>query len=123
MTERERLGKLILTTPKKDIIYLGRKCGRAYQTAEDIADHLIANGVIVPPCKVGDTLYSIQGFDGKPEQGEPYQVTDITIYENSIVIHVTDTWLFTRNVYAEDFSKTILFTREEAEKAFKECEE
>lgn len=26
---------------------------------ETIADHLLANGVIVPPCKVGDTVYSI----------------------------------------------------------------
>ena len=25
--------------------------------AADIADRLLANGVIVPPCKVGDTLY------------------------------------------------------------------
>ena len=26
---------------------------------EQIADHLLANGVIVPPCKVRDTVYSI----------------------------------------------------------------
>ena len=25
--------------------------------AKHIADHLLANGVIVPPCKVGDTIY------------------------------------------------------------------
>ena len=26
---------------------------------ETIADHLIENGVIVPPCKIGDTVYAI----------------------------------------------------------------
>lgn len=25
--------------------------------AEEMADYLIANGVICPPCKVGDTIY------------------------------------------------------------------
>lgn len=28
---------------------------------ETLADHLIANGVIVPPCKVGDTVYYLDG--------------------------------------------------------------
>jgi hypothetical protein len=29
-----------------------------YLYAEQIADHLLANGVVVPPCKVGDTVYA-----------------------------------------------------------------
>ena len=39
---------------------------------EDIADHLLANGVIVPPCKVGDTVWLLQkrckyaGDENKP---------------------------------------------------------
>ncbi len=32
-------------------------------TVEQIADYLIEHGVIVPPCKVGDTVYCI--FRGK----------------------------------------------------------
>ena len=31
--------------------------GCARHWAEIIADYLLANGVIVPPCKVGDTVY------------------------------------------------------------------
>lgn len=31
-----------------------------YPTIEMIADYLIANGVIVPPCEVGETLYLVQ---------------------------------------------------------------
>ena len=30
-----------------------------YATPEDVADYLIAEGVIVPPCKVGDDIYWI----------------------------------------------------------------
>ena len=33
---------------------------RADCTIENIADRLLANGVIVPPCKVGDTVYSLR---------------------------------------------------------------
>ena len=28
-----------------------------FPSVEEIADHLLANGVIVPPCNVGDTVY------------------------------------------------------------------
>lgn len=34
-------------------------------TAIALADYLLANGVIVPPCKVGDIVYAI--FEGKIE--------------------------------------------------------
>lgn len=33
------------------------ECDVQTETLSQIADHLIANGVIVPPCKVGDTVY------------------------------------------------------------------
>lgn len=44
MTERERLMKLISDMPKD-------------QTAPEMADYLLANGVIVPPVKVGDIVF------------------------------------------------------------------
>ena len=46
--------------------------GCARNWAEVIADHLIENGVIVPPCKVGDKYYKVErwctegGFWEKP---------------------------------------------------------
>ena len=117
MTDRDRLIELI---SKSDI--LCDDCGEygnSYCT-EALADYLLANGVIVPPCKVGDTVYSIQGFDGKPEQCEPYEVTDITIYENNlVVVHITDNLLFTRNMYVDDFGETVFLTKEEAERELK----
>ena len=30
------------------------------ENTSDIADYLLENGVIVPPCKVGDTVYELQ---------------------------------------------------------------
>ena len=47
---RDRLIELIMSTPKKEIKIGGRANGKTYQTAGNIADYLIANGVIVTPC-------------------------------------------------------------------------
>ena len=52
---KDRLMELLKSAPL---------CGYAFDdqysdgTIEKIADHLLANGVIAPPCKVGDTVYS-----------------------------------------------------------------
>ncbi len=105
---RDRLVELLRTVDNMRLMRKG---------FSECADYLLENGVIVPPCKVGDVVYSIQGFNGKPEQCEPYTVTDITIYENTITIHITDEWLFCRNMYPDDIGKTVFRTREEAEKA------
>ena len=51
MTERERLIEL-----------LNKSCeerGWIMNGAKTIADYLLENGVIVSPCKVGDTVYAI----------------------------------------------------------------
>ena len=48
MTEREKLIELLKSGGVRDFPFNAA-----------LADHLLANGVIVPPCKVGDTLYMI----------------------------------------------------------------
>ena len=57
---RDRLVELVETAKKE----WWEKSGR-YQTskaeADYIADHLIENGVVVPPCKVGGTVYITYG--------------------------------------------------------------
>ena len=57
MDQRKRLIELITAAPTIDIPIGSRAQGKTYRTAQTIADHLLANGVIVPPCKVGDTVY------------------------------------------------------------------
>ena len=63
MTDRDRLIKLIQEAEDDYMVYeMGAQAlaiGIFKSREEYIADHLIANGVIAPPCKVGDTYYRI----------------------------------------------------------------
>lgn len=49
---RDRLVELLKNSPHLDTLYC---------EFEDAADWLIANSVIVPPCKVGQTIYYLDG--------------------------------------------------------------
>ena len=87
----------------------------------ECADHLLANGVIVPPCKVGDTVYEffdVRGF---------YSITEL-IVENIVVgVNPPKCVLYTKSkqsnskdrFFNDSFGKTLFFTREEAEQALK----
>lgn len=88
-------------------------------TYEEQADHLLANGVIVLPCKVGDTVYDI--YEAKVNgEGEirALKVTDIRIHLDKR----SKAWLIIGGYYfaVGDFGKTVFLTREEAEAALKE---
>lgn len=50
MTDRDRLIELLKDAPSLDVLY-GQD-----EEWESAAYHLLANGVIVPPCKVGDKV-------------------------------------------------------------------
>lgn len=60
---KDRLRDLIINTPRINNC-VGRKQGRTIKTADHIANHLLANGVIVPPCKVGDTVFMPWEYKG-----------------------------------------------------------
>ena len=65
---RERLIGLIqeaFMQPKYEFYTGGRNCAKGYVSAKTIADYLLENGVIVPPCKVGDYVYKIHNNDWK----------------------------------------------------------
>lgn len=53
MTDRERLIEILEDTLHE------WECDVQPETLSQIAEHLLANGVIVPPCKVGDTVWAI----------------------------------------------------------------
>ena len=77
---------------------------------EFVADYLLANGVIVPPCKVGDTVYvNIFGVETVE-----LKVQSIEIMQSKTVFHCG-------GIAFEDdeFGKTVFLTREEAEKALR----
>ena len=64
-----------------------------------IADYLIKNGVIVLPCKMGDTMYRIKGW--YPREVDSFVVPDVE-------------WVVSN---MHDFGRLFFFTREEAESA------
>ena len=96
----------------------------ARKQAEYVADRLLANGVIVPPCKVGDTVYMPWQWGGTDG------IAILTIERISITeARPTVRTDFYSDDYAyfdkyncgvfsfDDFGKTVFLTREEAEKA------
>ena len=128
---RDRLRSLLL------------ECGVNINTTH-IADHLIENGVIVPPCKVGDIVYAIGDKDG-------HQIKECRVVDFGFA----DAERFQVSVYFEcdqdcdgcyfndwsqsycgewgcsgeygsglisiaDFGKTVFLTQEEAEQKLKE---
>ena len=85
---------------------------------EALADHLIANGVILPPCKVGDKVYLIPCYNGNPlgiVQEDKVQMIGIT----SRGVHIK-----ARNHHDHNkmymLGKTVFLTKEQAEQKLKE---
>lgn len=119
MAHRKRLVELLdgLKLPPIDTdgeMYLEKS------DAEYIADHLLNNGVIVPPCKVGDTVYDIGGFP-KIMKAEIETITTNGTEMSSVVVNPNKPyhrWF----VNWKDIGKFVFLTREAAEKALKERE-
>jgi hypothetical protein len=86
---------------------------------EKQADFLLENGVIVPPCKVGDTLYVLVG---EPSQTiAEFHVRTVVFGEVHDVIGLTNKSVITiwDKRWYDLFGKTIFLTREESERALK----
>ena len=98
--------------------------GCAKYWADVIADKLLSEGVIVPPCKVGDTVYALSQMRDKrilPFISE-YEVTSISVGKKKcIVYHEMDGYI--KLFKQDDFGKTVFLTKEEAEKALAERSE
>ena len=95
MTDREQLIALLMAGA-------GDCLGKGISlNCSKLADYLLEHGVIVLPCKVGDTLYCQSAIKGHVTY---LKAPDIE-------------WIFENR---EIFGKEIFLTREEAEKALKE---
>ena len=88
-----------------------------------LADYLLKNGVIVPPCKVGDTLYDVTEFVEGRDCPDIYELQDNVIYVEKT--KGGDILFSYDGVYIDHdaISKTIFLTQEEAEKALERREE
>lgn len=89
------------------------KTDRVENFNEITADHLIENGVIVPPCKVGDVVYLIGEFT---HQIVCSRVTAIIYDDGGIWLALNGFLCMSIN---QSLGKTVFLTREEAEKALK----
>ena len=77
---RDRLIELIRNAPKTDTVYGDIKLAKPAQTLQTIADHLLANGVIVPPVKLGQTVYAVL-FEGDDAEIWPWSVCGFAFME------------------------------------------
>ena len=119
---RDRLIELI-----RDSIHILHGCFE-----EIIADHLLANGVVVPPCKVGDTVYFIQCkqiFEGRVILIRPFIHKDHTNFHGNVLYECINPFYDDGRtmehqisvVFKEYGENTIAYlTREEAEAKLKE---
>ena len=113
MNERERLIEILKNNQGDNTYYM------TYEAIQKIADVLLANGVIVPPCKVGDTVYEIceRRRSGKWQKAIVERVVHgIEIGIDKILTARCGT---TTYVYLSRLGETVFLTREEAEKALK----
>lgn len=117
MTEKERLSELLEKAIRyADENYHGRPfdgkfCGL-------MADYLLANGVILPSVKIGQTVYSLEkGIYSQFFNGEVYE---IQIRREGVVFRATRRGYYTLAFTEENIGKTVFFTPEEAEAALAE---
>ena len=122
MDVREKLVKLLKTSPTRN----------GYTDLGDIADHLIANGVVVLPCKIGDKVYVNYIYGRNKIITDSQMVCSIkqTVgvndesYWKVCVEQVIEKGYIVYHEYTEDdFGKTVFLTREEAEASLRKMKE
>jgi hypothetical protein len=125
---RDRLVELI---EQKQVYGVDQEQERPHEIAlldnDVLADHLLANGVIVPPCKVGQTIYVLT--TDSPTGIEETKISQVIVrFKGNNKMQYTilapcvyDDWGKAKWSFCDnDFGKTVFLTREEAEKALKE---
>ena len=113
---RERLIELIY---KSNEVFADCDCTNE-EAVEILVDYLLDNGVIVPPCKVGDKAWVI--VDGFRNPMEGY-ISRISFYQDCEEFVVRVIGYLSQSYQNKDFGKTVFLTREEAEAALKGAEE
>ena len=109
MTDRDRLIEILQDTLHE------WECDVSIKTLTEIAEHLLANGVIVPPCKVGQIVWLVR--DGKIEETT---VEKIVLKDKGLYLKLLCNSFY--ETTCRSIGKTVFLTREEAEKKLKECE-
>lgn len=115
MDQREKLIELVAKA--LDAPRFRNKNGCFPTLEENVADILIYNGVVVLPCKIGDTMWSASSFtDGKVREGyiSAFLVDESGAYGFHASFGVEP---ISVGFLIEEIGMTVFFTKEEAEKA------
>ena len=125
MNERDRLIELIVTAENE--IFRAFPYTNSTKRIEIVADYLLENGVIVPPCCIGDTVYEIRENGKNPISGRRFDRCITTVQMLDCAAIRKSTLYAKEKRYAKNDSvrlgKTVFLTREEAEKASEERED
>lgn len=124
MTDRDRLINELKKAKNRCLIHESGGClackyrGQADCTLENLADHLLANDVIVPPCKVGDVVYAICTiFDESTLKPKTIIKPRIIDFASKVGFIIESKGLV---IGEKEFGKTVFLTKEEAEAKLKE---
>lgn len=105
---RDILIKIVKESLVKNIDY-------THKLAESISDDLLAEGVIVPPVKVGQTVYCIRYDKARKPFVKALGVCSVTMYgKGGFTVFTTK---------EDTLGKTVFLSKEEAEKSLEERKE
>ena len=122
MTDKQKITEILKAYTKKHNI------SASSVILEEYAEELVKQGVIVPPCKVGDMVYVVEN---------PYTFLPLSkVLEGEVTsIHQREHGLYLRVIFdtkkingCVDYNlewklnKTVFLTKEEAEEKLRECE-
>lgn len=120
MTDKERIVEILKKHTKKHGIMA------SFVILEEYAAELVNNGVIVPPCKVGDIIWVVFSpkYPANPnDKGKWFMVQDgvqrIIFGKKGLSI---ETWNM-GTIPAKELNKKIFLTKEEAEEKLKGLQE
>lgn len=95
---------------------------RRHLETSELADVLLENGVIVPPCKVGDTVFCLSSPCLESTKIIEVLVESVEIHKDYILIcGACGEWSY--QYFDREIGKTVFFNKEEAEAALKGGEE
>ena len=119
MSDRDRLIELLQDcetekVPDKDGYY---RCYMSRCKAEYYADYLLANGVIVPPCHLNQTVWHIT-WNNRIDKCKVSSLTQKA--DGTFKIRITPPSKSVFEITPDEIGKTVFLTKEEAEEKLKE---
>ena len=122
MTDKEKIAEILMAYTKKYGIMASRVI------LEEYAEELVEKGIVVPPCKVGDTVYRVMA-DKRIKRPYKYKIigfwysADETCNNLHLVRYVNGVFESSMSVPFTEFNRILFLTKKEAEQALKEREQ